>query len=200
MRDFLRRPAAWQILAFVILFRLGHMAADTTAAGLYRSMGFDGLEIAKANFLPSLIGTLSGAVAGGWLVAKLGTGRGLLVAGIGQAVSLGLYLVLLNAGHVPLMLSAKVGLEAFAGAAADTAFLTFLSSLCSNRYTATQYALLSSLAALALHTLGGLSGYAAEALGYRDFYTATILACLPALLILRRLPRPAPAENIPAGA
>ncbi len=200
LRDFLRRPAAWQILAFVILFRLGHMAADTTAAGLYRSMGFDGLEIAKANFLPSLIGTLSGAVAGGWLVAKLGTGRGLLVAGIGQAVSLGLYLVLLNAGHVPLMLSAKVGLEAFAGAAADTAFLTFLSSLCSTRYTATQYALLSSLAALALHTLGGLSGYAAEALGYRDFYTATILACLPALLILRRLPRPAPAEKIPAGA
>jgi PAT family beta-lactamase induction signal transducer AmpG len=189
LKDFLKRPLAWEILAFVLLFRLGHMAADVNAIGLYRAMHFDSRAVSAANFLPSLGGALSGAVAGGWLVAKLGAGRGLMLTGIVQAASLGLYLVLLAAGHSVPMLAAKVGLEGFAGAAADTAFLAYISMLCSSAYTASQYALLSSLAAVAWHTLGGLSGYAAEALGWRDFYTATIIASVPALLILGRLLR-----------
>jgi PAT family beta-lactamase induction signal transducer AmpG len=83
---------------------------------------------------------------------------------------------------------------------ADMAFLTYISALCSTAYTATQYALLSSLAAVAFHTLGGLSGYAAEALGYRLFFIATILAGLPALALLLQIRRtvgaaaPAPAS------
>jgi PAT family beta-lactamase induction signal transducer AmpG len=189
LRDFLARPGAWPVLAFIVLFRLGHMAADTTAAGFYSSLHFDSHDVAVANFLPQLAGTLAGAAAGGWLVARLGRARGLLLTGTLQALSLGLYLMVLAAGHDPAVLSVKVGLEELAHAAADTAFLTYLSALCSREFSATQYALLSSLAALALHTLGGLSGYAAEALGYRDFYVATILAGFPALLILRRLSR-----------
>jgi PAT family beta-lactamase induction signal transducer AmpG len=193
LRDFLRRPAAWWVLAFILLFRLGHMAADVNAIGFYRSLHFDSRAVSAANFLPALLGALSGAVAGGWLVHRLGAGRALMLAGIVQALSLGLYLVLLAAGHSTAMLAAKVGLEGFAGAAADTVFLTYISTLCSSAYTASQYALLSSLAPVAWHTLGGLSGYAAEGLGWRNFYAATMLACLPALLILRRLPRTAPA-------
>ncbi len=189
LRDFLAQPGAWPVLAFIVLFRLGHMAADTTAAGFYRSLHFTSHDVAAANFLPQLAGTLAGAAAGGWLVARLGSARALLLTGTAQALSLGLYLVLLAAGHDAPVLSAKVGLEEFAHAAADTAFLTYLSALCSREYSATQYALLSSLAALALHTLGGLSGFAAEALGYRNFYLATIAAGLPALLILQRLSR-----------
>jgi PAT family beta-lactamase induction signal transducer AmpG len=189
LRDFMARPGAWPVLAFIVLFRLGHMAADTTAAGFYRALHFSSHDVAAANFLPQLAGTLAGAAAGGWLVARLGGARALLLTGTLQALSLGLYLVLLAAGHDAAVLSAKVGLEEFAHAAADTAFLTYLSALCSRQYSATQYALLSSLAALALHTLGGFSGFAAEALGYRDFYLATILAGFPALLILRRLSR-----------
>ena len=79
--------------------------------------------------------------------------------------------------------------ENFAGSAADMAFLTYVSALCSTAYTATQYALLSSLAALAFHTLGGLSGYAAESLGYRLFFAATMLASLPALGLLLQMRR-----------
>ena len=67
-------------------------------------------------------------------------------------------------------------LENAAGATADMAFLTYVSAQCSPAYTATQYALLSSLAALAFHTVGGQSGYVEEALGYRLFFTATMFA------------------------
>ena len=78
------------------------------------------------------------------------------------------------------------------GRAPTWRFLTFISALCSASYTATQYALLSALAALAFHTLGGLSGFAAEALGYRLFFMTTMLASLPALLLLqtRHITRP----------
>ncbi len=189
LRDFLGRPQALTVLAFVILFRLGKVFADGTAAAYYRyGLGFSQAAIRDANFY-GWAGTLAGAAAGAWLVLRLGTLRALLVAGLAQALSLGLYLALLATGPNEPMLTAKMVLENFAGSTADMAFLTYVSALCSSAYTATQYALLSSLAALAFHTLGGLSGYAAHALGYRLFYAATVLASLPALLILLQLRR-----------
>jgi MFS transporter, PAT family, beta-lactamase induction signal transducer AmpG len=187
--EFLARPGSAEVLAFVILFRLGKVFADNVAASFYHgALGFSSRVVANANFLPSLLGVFAGAAFGGWLVARLGTIRAVLTAGALQAASLGLYLALLSFGGAA-MLFVKVGGEAFAGAAADAAFLTFVSALCSRSYTATQYALLSSLAALAFHTLGGGAGYVAEALGWGPFYGMTILASLPALGIMLRLRR-----------
>lgn len=195
LREFLGRPAAWQVLAFVVLFRIGKVFADTTAAGLYRyRLGFSSADVAKANAL-EIFGTLTGAVFGGWLVARFGAVRAVLGAGIMLSCSLGLYLALLAAGHSQAMLATKVVVEMFAQGTADACFLAYISTLCSAAYTATQYALLSSLAAVALHLFSGFSGYVAEALGYRVFYVATILAGAPALLILWRLQwRPASAR------
>jgi len=200
LREFLSRPAAWQILAFVLLFRIGKVFADTTAAGLYRyRLGFTSAQVARANAF-EIFGTLAGAVLGGWMVARLGAVRAVLLAGLVLSSALGLYLVLIAADHSQALLTAKVVLESLAMGVADTSFLAYISTLCSTAYTATQYALLSSLAAVALHLFSGFSGYAAEALGYHVFYTITMVAGLPALLILwnlhaRRQPPPAPADR-----
>jgi PAT family beta-lactamase induction signal transducer AmpG len=201
LREFLTRPAAWQILAFVLLFRIGKVFADTTAAGLYRyRLGFTSAQVARANAF-EIFGTLAGAVLGGWMVARLGAMRALLLVGIMLSSALGLYLVLIAADRSQTLLTAKVVLETFAMGAADTCFLAYISTLCSTAYTATQYALLSSLAAVALHVFSGFSGYAAEALGYRLFYATTMVAGIPALLILWSLHarRLAPAAGSPAG-
>jgi PAT family beta-lactamase induction signal transducer AmpG len=200
LREFLGRPAAWQILAFVLLFRIGKVFADTTAAGLYRyRLGFTSAQVARANAF-EIFGTLAGAVLGGWMVARLGAVRAVLLAGLMLSSALGLYLVLIASDHSQALLTAKVVLENFAMGAADACFLAYISNLCSTAYTATQYALLSSLAAVALHLFSGFSGYAAEAAGYHLFYTLTMLAGLPALLILwnlhaRRLPPASPADQ-----
>ncbi len=187
--EFLRRPKAAEILGLVILFRLGKVFADNVAASYYHvALGLSAGAVGRANQFPSLGGSLAGAAFGGWLVIRLGTMRALLLTGILQACSLGLYLVLL-AWPSPLMLTVKVGCEFFAGAAADTAFLTFISALCAREYTATQYALLSSLAAIALHVFSGYAGYAAEGLGWVRFYAATMLGGIPALLLIIRLRR-----------
>ncbi len=187
LRNFLTRENAAWLLAFVILFRLGKVFADQTAAPFYRyALHFSSAAVAAANTVPQLIGTFAGAAAGGALVARLGARRAVLVAGTAQALSLGLY-ILLDRHPTGPMLAAKVGGEFLAGGAADTAFLAYVSTLCSRNYSASQYALLSSLAALVFHTLGGLSGYTEAALGWVPFFAFTMLASLPALAILGRL-------------
>lgn len=194
LKDFWQRPGAGQILAFVMLFKLGEALAHTMAVPFYRALGFDRAQVALATGVPGLVASLLGAAAGGWLVIRIGTGRALILTGFVQMASMGLYFALAVSGGDPRILLAKIVLENFAEAMADAAFLTYLSSLCSSAFTATQYALLSSLAAVGLRTIGGFSGILAEVLGWRAFYGLTILAALPAMLLMLGLLRRFPAE------
>ena len=193
-RDFWQRPGAGQILAFVMLFKLGEALAHTMSTPFYRDMGFDRAQVALATGVPGLVASLLGAAAGGWLVVRIGTGRALVLTGFVQMASMGLYFALAVSGGDTRILLAKVMLENFAEAMADAAFLTYLSALCSSAFTATQYALLSSLAAVGLRTVGGFSGVLAAALGWVPFYALTIFAAVPAMLVmlglLRRFPPP----------
>ncbi|GAC1348494.1 MAG: AmpG family muropeptide MFS transporter [Acetobacteraceae bacterium] len=192
--DFWRRPGAGHILAFVMLFKLGEALAHTMAVPFYRSLGFDRAQVALASGIPGLLASLLGAAAGGWLVVRIGTGRALILTGFVQMASMSLYFALAVSGGDTRILLAKIMLENVAEAMADAAFLTYLSGLCSMAFTATQYALLSSLAAVGLRTVGGLSGTLAAELGWVTFYAMTIFAALPAMLLmvglLRRFPPP----------
>ena len=108
-----------------------------------------------------------------------------------------MYLALAGGGRDMPMLFAQVGVEAFTDGLADAAFLTYLSGLTNRAFTATQYALLSSLAAVPLRTLGAGSGWLAQALGWPAFFLLTTAAALPAMalmlwLLRRHPPRAAP--------
>ena len=120
-----------------------------------------------------------------------------------QRASTLLYFLLALSGGDPVILVAKVLGESFAESMADAAFITFLSGLCAPGYTATQYALLSSLAALPLRTLGNLSGVLAQDLGWVPFYGVTVFAAVPAmvimLVILRRTPATQPRDALTGG-
>ncbi len=187
--EFLSRSGAVEILCFVLLFKLGEAMAGTMAIPFYRDMGFDRSAVARALGVPSLLASLGGAATGGWLVARLGTGRALVLTGFAQMATMLLYMaVAASHGSFPVLVT-KVVVEGFAESMADAAFITFLSALCSPAHAATQYALLSSLAAVAVRTLGGLSGFLAAALGWVPFYGATVLAALPAMLVMLHLLR-----------
>ena len=189
LSDFLARPNAAAILSFVLLFQLGTALADNLAAPFYRSLGFDRAAIALSSSAPAITGAALGVLAGGLLVARLGAGRALVVCALVQTGSLLLYVVLAHTGADRAMLVAKVALEAFAEGMASAAFLAYLSSLCSTAYTATQYALLSSLAPLAWRTVAGASGILAARLGWVGYFTFAAAACLPAIFILLWLVR-----------
>lgn len=100
---------------------------------------------------------------------------------------MGMYVVLAFSAGAHDILYGTVLTEAFAQGMADAAFLTYLSGLCSLAFTATHYALLSSLAAIAVHTIGGFSGFLAGSLGWVRFYLLCMFAALPAMAIMRRL-------------
>ena len=197
-REFIRRPGAGWVLAFVVLFKLGEALAGTMAVPFYRAMGFNREQVLQANFLPSLLATLAGYALGARLVARVGLGRALVATGFVQMASQGLYFALAASGGDGRVLIAKVVLENIAEGMADAAFLAYLSSLCASEFTATQYALLSSLAVLGTRTLGSTSGVLAQALGWEAFYGLTILAALPAMLIMLRLLRRPAAARTPA--
>jgi len=191
LQVFLTRPGAAPILAFVALFKLGEAMAGIMTAPFYHALGFSREAIAQTGWF-SLGGTLAGITLGGWLVARLGTGRALLRTGWAQTIAMAMYLMLAVSAGEHHVLYGTVTTEAFAQGMADAAFITYLSGLCSRAFTATHYALLSSLAAIAVHTIGGASGVLAEQLGWVEFYTLCMFAALPSmalmLVLLRRYP------------
>ncbi len=189
LREFLSRPGAGEVLAFVLLFKLGEALAGPMAIPFYHDMGFDRAQVARALFLPSLTASLAGSAAGGLLVARVGTGRALVLTGFAQMATLGLYLAVAASHGDVRVLYLKVLVEGFAESMADAAFIAYLSGLCALAYTATQYALLSSLAVVGVRTLGGLSGFLAGWLGWVPFYAAAVLTALPAMAIMLHLLR-----------
>ncbi|HEY4253761.1 MAG TPA: MFS transporter [Roseomonas sp.] len=199
--DLTRRPFWLAILLFVGLFKLGEALAGIMTTPFYRSLGFSREEVAAVATMFGLFATLGGALAGGWLVARIGTAPALVLTGMAQMLSNLMYVALAHAGHSMPTLWTQVGIENFTDGLADAAFVTYLSSLTSIRFTATQYALLSSLAAVPLRTLGASSGWIAEALGWPDFFLLTTAAALPAMgimiFLLRRLPPPVRGHAIP---
>ncbi|TCZ64029.1 AmpG family muropeptide MFS transporter [Roseicella aquatilis] len=190
--DFTRRPLWLAILLFIALFKLGEALAGVMTTPFYRALGFTREDVATVATVFGMFATLGGALAGGWLVGRIGVRRALVLTGLGQMLSNLMYVALAAAGHSMPMLWAQVGVESFTDGLADAAFLTWLSALTSRAFTATQYALLSSLAAVPLRTLGASSGVLAEALGWPGFFLLTTAAALPAmgimLYLLRRLP------------
>ena len=189
--EFLARPGSIAILAFVALFKLGEAMAGIMTAPLYRSLGFARDTVAATGPF-SLVATLFGIGFGGFLVARIGVGRALLWTGWAQTLAMAMYVALAASPGDQPVLFATVATEAFAQGMADAAFLIYLSGLCSLRFTATQYALLSSVPALAIHTIGGVSGLLAGAVGWMPFYGLCMFAALPAmglmLVLLRRYP------------
>jgi PAT family beta-lactamase induction signal transducer AmpG len=207
--DFTGRRHWLVILLFIALFKLGEALAGVMVTPFYRSEGFTRDDVAAVGTVFGLAATLAGAVAGGWLIGRIGVGRALILTGFAQMLSNLMYLALVGGGRDIPMLFAQVGVENFTDGLADAAFLTYLSGLVNRSFSATQYALLSSLAAVPLRTLGASAGVLAAGLGWSWFFLLTTAAALPAMglmfFLLKRVPpvpRPAPAsaEGLPAEA
>jgi MFS transporter, PAT family, beta-lactamase induction signal transducer AmpG len=198
LREFLARPGGALVLVFVLLFNLGENTAGIMLTPLYRHLGFS-RDIVAGTSVFSLFGTLGGIALGGAVVARIGLRRALVATGFAQTFAMGFYVWLAGSPGRVDILDATVLIEAVVQGVATASFLAYLSSLCAAEFTATQYALLTSLAVVAAHTLGGFSGFAVEALGFQGFYTLAMGAAFPAmaamLILLRRFPEAGAAKG-----
>jgi MFS transporter, PAT family, beta-lactamase induction signal transducer AmpG len=194
--QFMSRKGWVAILLFVMLFKLGDSLAGVLATSFYLNLGFSKAEIAEVSKLYGFAATMAGLFLGGWLMQAVGLYRSLWICGILQLGSNLLFAVLAVRGHDLGFLALTVGVENLAGGMGTAALVAYLSALCDVAYTATQYALLSSLTAVARTLLSSYAGFAAEWLGWPVFFVATAVAAIPGLLLLAWLTRSGAATRV----
>lgn len=185
LSDFFARKGALSILLLIILYKLGDAyAGSLTMAFLMRGVGFSLTEIGTVYKILTIISTVIGAALGGSLMVRLGLYRSLLLFGILQAVSNLSFMALACSGKsYPIMIGA-VGFENLSGGMGTAAFVSLLMSLCNQRYSATQFALLSSLAVLGRVCVTPTSGFLVDWLGWAPFFLITTVSAIPGLFLL----------------
>jgi PAT family beta-lactamase induction signal transducer AmpG len=187
--DFVGRRGWVAILLLALLYKFGDAVSGKMASPFYYDLQFTKLEVASVTKVFAIVATMAGVAAGGALVAAIGTFRALLVGGVLQAGTNLLFSALALVGHSVPMLAVAVGADNFTGGLGSAAFVAYLSSLCRARFTATQYALLTSLMAGGRTLLSSGSGWLAEWVGWAPFFALTALLAVPGLLLLLWLMR-----------
>jgi len=184
LAEFLRRRGAIVVLIFVLVHKIGDTLANLTLRLLFEDLGYSNDEIAFYDVGIGFVALLSGVFAGGLLYSSLGMKRSVLVSLVLMAVSNVSFAALAAYGHSNLGMAAAIGFENFASGAGGVAVVAYLSALCSLRFTATQYALLSALASITGRFLTGTAaGALIEAMGYVNFYVLTALIACPGILL-----------------
>ncbi|MBL6936109.1 MAG: AmpG family muropeptide MFS transporter [Alphaproteobacteria bacterium] len=188
--DFMGRHGEWMvILIFILFYKFGDAVAGVMANPFYVAMGFTKIEIADVSKIFGVAATVAGIVVGGAVVYRLGIFRALLLCGILQALSNLMFAYQATVGHDVGLLVATIGLENLTGGMGSAAFVAYLSSLCSHAFSATQYALLSSVMALGRTVLASGGGWAAQEMGWVPFFIGSTFAAVPGLLLLLWLMR-----------
>jgi PAT family beta-lactamase induction signal transducer AmpG len=185
--EFLRRrgvAVALLTMTFIVLYNLGDAFAGTMANPFYVTIGFSKVEIATVTKAFGLGATLTGVFLGGLTVSRYGVLKALLLCGICQALATVMFAVQALAGHDLRALVATITIENLTSGMASAAFVAYLSVLCNLAYTATQYALFTSLMALGRTFLAAPSGWVAGHLSWVQFFLIATLLTLPGLTIL----------------
>lgn len=191
--DFVSRSGWAVVLLFIVLFKLGDAIAGVMANPFYVAMGFTNTEIASVSKIFGIVATLVGVFLGGLVVVRIGTMPALILGGLLQMASNLMFAVQAMVGHDVGFLAATIAIENLAGGMGSAAFVAYLSALCNVAFTATQYALFSSLATIGRTVLSSPGGEIAKALGWVDYFIASTFLAIPGLLMLfwliRRYPQ-----------
>ena len=185
--SFLTRPRALEILAFVVLYKLADQLAQALTRPFLIDMGYNADQRGVALATIGVAGTVVGAFIGGWLTTLAGLGHSLWIFGFLQLFSnIGYYLLsILGGPNVPAMYAAT-GFELLTSGMGTGAFSVLLLRLTEKRFSATQYALFSSLFALPRVLAGPITGFAVAALGWPSFFLSTMVIGVPGLMMLGR--------------
>ncbi|MFM7708091.1 MAG: MFS transporter, partial [Gammaproteobacteria bacterium] len=183
-RDFLTRPGAALVLAFILVHKVGDTLANLTFRLLFNDMGYSNDEIAVYDVAVGFWAFLIGIFVGGILYERLGLARAVLLALVLMGLSNLSFAALAAVGHSNYGLAAAIGFENFASGYGGVVVVAYFSALCNLRYTAAQYALVSAAASVVGRVLtGATAGGLIESLGYVKFYLLTTLTAVPGVLI-----------------
>ncbi|MGP0172007.1 AmpG family muropeptide MFS transporter [Pseudomonas sp. NCHU5208] len=186
VNDFILRYR-WQallLLTLIATYRLSDTVMGVMANVFYIDQGFTKEQIASVSKVFGLIMTLLGAGAGGLLIVRFGIMPILFLGALASAATNLLFMALVGMGAHLQMLVVTISCDNFSAGLATSAFVAYLSSLTNLKFSATQYALLSSIMLLLPRLIGGYSGVMVEKLGYAHFFLATALLGIPTLILI----------------
>ena len=187
--EYFQRPDALLMLAFILLYKIGDTMASHMTTPFYLDIGFTKTEIGAVVKLFGFWATVLGGLLGGLLVMRIGIHRALWLFGILQGVSTAGFAVLAQVGASLPGLALVITFENLSGGMGTAAYIAYMASLTNRRFTATQYALLSSLMGIPRVIAAAPTGFVAETTGWTLFFVLCALIALPGLLLIRRLHR-----------
>jgi PAT family beta-lactamase induction signal transducer AmpG len=188
--EFLARRDAWAALAFVVLFKFTDAFSGTMTAPFVIDLGFTRNDYAAIVKVVGLAATLIGGFAGGFVARRYSLAASLWIGGVLQAVANLSFSWLALVGVNQWALAVAITAENFTSAIDTVIFVAYLSALCRNPlHTATQYALLTALAAVGRTYLSATAGYVAKAAGWPAFFVICVLVAIPSLVLLTWLQR-----------
>ena len=172
------------ILALVATYRISDVVMGVMANPFYQDLGFSKEEVAAVSKVFGVVMTLLGAFIGGMISTRLGVMKTLFLGGLLSAITNLLFSWLATQGHHLPYLMITVSADNLAAGIASVAFLAYLAGLTNTAYTATQYALFSSVMLLLPKFLAGFSGFVVESIGYSLFFVSTALIGVPVLVLV----------------
>ncbi len=172
------------VLLFILLYRLADSLVAVVAIPFFLSLGFSQTDLGVVKGGIGLVATLVGTLAGGAITSRIGINKSLWIFGILQAVSNGFYWLLAVQGQNTTLMLVAVNVENFCTGLATAGFVAFLITMCNPQFSATQYALLSSLVALSRDVLVAPSGEIVKFLGWQGFFAMSIVAAVPGMVLL----------------
>ncbi|MCA9471357.1 MAG: AmpG family muropeptide MFS transporter [Nitrospirales bacterium] len=185
--EFFSRPQALQILLFILLYKLGDSMASEMLSPLMVDLGVSKTQYAMVVKVFGMVALIGGGLLGGLVVYRLGIVRSLWIFGLLQMLSTAGFIVLAAIGNHLTVLTAVIAFETITSGLGQTAYVAFMASITNKRFTATQYALLTSLMGIPRVIAGSTTGVLVEWIGWEAFYTFCTLIALPGLFLIRRL-------------
>ena len=187
--DFFTRPGSFTILLFILLYKVGDSMASEMLSPFMVDLGVSKTDYAVIVKVFGMIALIAGGLIGGLVVYRLGIVPSLLILGFLQMISTAGFVILAFTGnHLPT-LTAVIAFETISSGLGQTAFVAFMASLTNKRFTATQYALLTSFMGIPRVFAGSTTGFLATWLGWEGFFILCTLLAIPGLMLIGKLRR-----------
>ena len=182
--EYFSRTGALWMLAFILMYKIGDQMASAMTTPFYLDIGFTKTQIGAVVKLFGFWATIVGAFLGGLMILKLKIYRSLWVFGFLQMVSTAGFALLAQVGASTWLLAGVIAFENLSAGMGTSAYVAFMAALTDKRFTATQYALLSSLMGIPRVLASAPTGFLAKNLGWTSFFIACTLIAIPGMLLL----------------
>lgn len=186
LKDFFSRPYFYEIILFVLLYKLGDTLAAALSGPFILDIGYSNVQLGLVGKTFGLTSAIVGGIIGGAYIPKLGLGRSLAIFGVIQLIGIIPFSILATLPYNIYYLATAVSLENLTSGLGTAAFMTFLAELCNKKFSATQYALLTSIVALPRTLLASGTGFVAEQTGWFLYFILCAASAIPGLILLFR--------------